>query len=102
MYRLMKRKTSLQTIREGKGLTRRTCAEGLGVATHTWKRWEIGYAAPTAASLLDIAAFLEVPAAQLRDITQGTDTRAGTRRTRGASGQGDLDPGAQLDPIPRR
>lgn len=74
-------KTSLQAIREGKGLTRQKCAEGLGVAVHTWKRWELGLAAPTAASLLAIAAFLEVPAAWLKDITEGTDTRTGSRRT---------------------
>jgi len=74
-------KTSLQLTRERQGRTREECAKGLRVNVNTWKRWEIGYAVPNAASLLDISTFLGVPAEHFRDITQSNDRRRGRRPT---------------------
>jgi transcriptional regulator with XRE-family HTH domain len=75
-----KPKSVLQLIREGQGKSRRECADALRVDVNTWKRWELGYHPPTALNLLDIGAYLGVPAEALRPITQRSPDHPNKRR----------------------
>ncbi|MDP9326148.1 MAG: helix-turn-helix domain-containing protein [Candidatus Dormibacteraeota bacterium] len=67
----------LRLIRTGQGKTRRECARDIHVDEATWKRWELGLLAPSSANLLDIAAYLGVPAESLRPITRTAKHKRG-------------------------
>ena len=70
---------AIRHYREAQGRKRQECADAIDVHVVTWKRWELGYLAPSSANLLRIARCLGVPAEAL--AASSVSKRAGTART---------------------
>lgn len=62
-------KSTLQQLREDRGLTREVCAKRVGVDVHTWRRWEWSMIRPSAANLFKIARVLGVSVEALSELT---------------------------------
>ena len=62
---MAKKLTELKRIRKAKGLTQKDVAEKLGIATHSYTRYECGVRRPNIDKLLKIANILDVKASDL-------------------------------------
>lgn len=62
---MAKKLTELKRIRKAKGLTQKDVAEKLGIATHSYTRYECGVRRPNIDTLLKIANILDVKASDL-------------------------------------
>lgn len=62
---MAKKLTELKRIRKAQGLTQKDVAEKLGIATHSYTRYECGVRRPNIDTLLKIANILDVKASDL-------------------------------------
>lgn len=61
--------TAMKRIRKERGLRQKDVAEKLGIATHSYTRYECGVRRPNIDTLLKIADILGVKASELLDET---------------------------------
>lgn len=64
---MAKKLTEMKRIRKARGLRQKDVAEKLGIATHSYTRYECGVRRPNIETLLKIADILDVKASDLLD-----------------------------------
>lgn len=62
---MAKKLTEMKRIRKARGLRQKDVAEKLGIATHSYTRYECGVRRPNIETLLKIADILDVKASDL-------------------------------------
>lgn len=70
-----KKLSAMKRVRKARGLTQKDVAEKLGIATHSYTRYECGVRRPNIYMLLKIADILGVKASELLDETDNSSEK---------------------------